>query len=163
MHDGSGSTNWESFNVDQFCGALLGVMSDVSTGNARAMSYPERIKLFRLEFCIENVKTEDANFIALRQLDNNYGTKADQKECYNLLVKKLTDRFKEQYRSPPLLHGDTLLPFMENSVGDFIRNISQMLITIRKNFRATEAAGGIITYGPLTRCSSVDGAEASRD
>ena len=81
MHDGSGSTNWESFNVDQFCVALLGVMSDVSTGNARAMSYPERIKLFRLEFDIEFVKTEDANFIVLRQLDINYGTKADQKEC----------------------------------------------------------------------------------
>ena len=31
MHDGSGSTNWESFNVDQYCVALLGVMSDVST------------------------------------------------------------------------------------------------------------------------------------
>ena len=111
MHDGSGSTNWESFNVDQFCVALLGVMSDVSTGNARAMSYPERIKGFRLEFCIEFVKTEDANFIALRQVDNNNGNKADQKECYNLLVKKLTDRFKEQYRSPPLLHGDTIFHF----------------------------------------------------
>ena len=56
-------------------------MSDISTGNARAMSYPERIKLFRLEFDIEFVKTEDANFIVLRQLDINYGTKADQKEC----------------------------------------------------------------------------------
>ena len=93
----------------------------------------------------------------MRQLDNNYGNKADQKECYTLLVKKLSDRWKEQYKSPPLLHGDTLLPFMENSVGDFIRNLSQMLITIRKNFRATEAAGGIITYRPHTRCSSVDG------
>ena len=31
MHDGNGSTNWKSFDVEQFCTALLGVMSDVST------------------------------------------------------------------------------------------------------------------------------------
>ena len=66
MHDGNGSTNWESFNVEQFCAALLGVMSDVSTGNARAMSYPERIKLFRLEFDLQWVKIEDACLASVR-------------------------------------------------------------------------------------------------
>ena len=69
MHDGNGSTNWKSFDVKQFCTALLGVMSDVSTGNARAMSYPDRIKLFRLDFDRQWVKIEDACFLILRQFD----------------------------------------------------------------------------------------------
>ena len=50
-----------------------------------------------------------------------------------------------------------LLPFTENCVGDFIRNMSQMLITIRKCLRASEAAGATIVYSASTRCSSTDG------
>ena len=131
-------------------------MSDVSTGNARAMSYPDRLKLLKLEFDLQYVKVEDVCFLVLRQLDIAYGSldRKEQSECYILLVKKLPNKWKELYKTPPLLAGDTVLLFTENCVGDFIRNMSQ----IRKCLSsASEAAGASIVYSAATRCSSIDG------
>ena len=48
----------------------------------------------------------------------------EQKECHLLLVKKLPERWKELYKSPPLLHGDILLPFIENGVCQYSISLS---------------------------------------
>ena len=93
-HDETGSTNWKTFDVEQFCNALLEVMSDVSTGKARAVSFPERMKAHRIEFNLQNL-------LALRVTDHLYGSKAPtevQRERYSLHFKKLPDKRKQQFK-----------------------------------------------------------------
>lgn len=52
---------------------------------------------------------------------------------------------------------DTLLPCTENNIGDFIRNLSQIINTIRRFSRAAELAGATIVYSAATRGSYIDG------
>ena len=97
-------------------------------------------------------KIEDACFLILRQLDIAFCSldPKEQSECYILLFKKLPEKWKELYKTHRQMATYILLPFTENRVGDFIRNMSQMLITIRKYLRASEAVGATIVYSAAT-------------
>ena len=72
-HDAAGSTNWEDFDVHNFCNALVEVISYASTGKSRAISFQERIKAFRIEFDLQFDSVEDKSLLAVRMLVNLHG------------------------------------------------------------------------------------------
>ena len=84
-HDEAGSTNWEDFDVHNFCNAFVEVISYVSTGKSRAISFQERIKAFRIEFDLQFDWVEDKSLLAVRMLVNLHGCNVKpevQRECY---------------------------------------------------------------------------------
>ena len=102
--DEAGYTKWGYFDVQKFCNALLEVMSDDCTGKSRAISFQERSKAHRVEFCLQFDWAEDKSLLTLRMLDNLHGSNVKpvvQRECYTILFKKLPGKRKAQFKAPP--------------------------------------------------------------
>ena len=160
----NGIVEWRTFTREKFCESLLEVLSDKTTGLVIDKPSIDQDKIFKVVFEMKTLQSEDETCFQLRLLQDQFPFAAAEELalCYAMLVKKLPEKWKALFESPPAIHPNTNRALKTADLCDFTENLQQMCRVGRNFFRIAESFGAEIAYGPETRCSSIDGTRTAQ-